>query len=294
MSNIVLPPSPKSDANSPEVVCLSFTPAAQEVAPIFVPFLSTAVSYAVGAITDHVGKAIEYEANRYKASYTSRASGFLLRKLDSGEVRLNIQGFTLSRYHGDTAKIGCPLEGTNNSDLTARFEAQVYDPSQLYVSTDKRQLKIIPTAFSLKRTKSKLAYPRPYYPWTWWLYFDSSSRKIDMDIQVTLTTIGQQNNGRIGEVTLLRTDIPLGTIDMSRSVSFNAKALAHLASETTAIPALEPSESSGDFMPVNLTVTVIEASNLGDVLAKAADDARKSRGTVSEELLKALRIKEVK
>jgi hypothetical protein len=72
-----------------------------------------------------------------------------------------------------------------------------------------------------------------------------------------------------------------------------ARSLDHLATGWIALPQIEAPALAGakepiEFAPVDLEVTVMEANDLGDVIAKGAAKAEENKGDLAEKLLKAI------
>lgn len=117
---------------------------------------------------------------------------------------------------------------------------------------------------------------------------DSPRTKLDIDIQVAMSTVV---NNSLVEVT--RVDIPIGKVDLDKGVNMTEVQLARFATGYRPIPKAEKiPEGAGQFGPIDIIVTVIEANDLGDVIAKGATKVSDNKDQLSAKILQLLRIKE--
>ena len=297
IGDFAVPPHHNSEAESPDAVCVTFIPAKKEevaAALLLAPIAEAAAKFAI----DQTAKAIEKESKRYSVTYSGRTSDELFtvakvetttndagKSVDRAVPGLQIGGLRVTRLYGKgVEKSGCaaPLLGDPKPENVMDFEAV------LEVSAQKDAIRIVPTAFSMTKAKGKVAAPRPYVPWSWWMWLDSSRGKVDVDIQVDLSVIAMTKTGR-SPVDLGKFDVPIGKLSLDQPVSKNLRQLQHLASGWIPLPDIQaPATVGATYGPVDLIVTVIEADDLGDVIAKGAAKLEDNKDKAVTGLLSAL------
>jgi len=279
--NAMIPANSRSNADAPEVVCVSFPDAPREVAPLAIAAVVAPII--AGIVVDQVAKGLEEEAKRYKASYSGRASSYLLKvtPASSGaaaKVELVQKRMRIDRYHGNVSKEhGCPRDLSDalrttratqiESERAMSFEAE------MELGKNGEAIFITPTVFELKRTKSKVSAFR---------------NKVDVNVQVTLTTFVKDDKAT-KQADIAQVDFPIGKIELADSAK--PPAVRHLRSGWYFVP-LSPGSVSGSMPqfigPLNLTITVKEADDFGDVIGQGAKTVSENKAKIVEGLLKAL------
>lgn len=316
----MIPKAPHSDANAPEVVCVWFPDAPREILPA--SLLAVVAPIAIGFAVDQVSKGLEAEAKRYKASYSGRASSYLLKVSQAtgqtmtpaspapppsapgtpatlpppqstpvpppsplSKVELLHQKMRIDRYHGDVSKAhGCPanlsgperkLADAIKAERTMGFEAE------MELSSNLDAIRITPTVFELKDTKAKVSI---------------FNQNVDVNVQVTLSTLVKENkDGAAKQADIAQIDFPVGKLKLSDDIK--PPSLSQLRSSWYAVPRLTlppPPDDPSKFAvvgPLNLTITVMESNDFGDVIGQGAKLVSDNKTKIVDELLKALGLK---
>jgi len=311
LGDVVIPPHPKSAATDPELICLILKPPKEEEVrppdgflPLVVPGVATAVAVIGGVLIDQAGKAIKTEGERYKASYSARTTDFLLKATKPGaRPTLNIKSITLVRYYGKDTPMNWGCKDPPSGDYKAlTFEAEFLTflpkyplPKEKEKNQDQLQdhglLQLQATGLSLARTKAKVPSPRWFLPWSWWMFFDRSAQKIDINANVAMTVMAQEKkDSEIKPVDLMRVDLPLGKRNLDDKTDWKVD---HIASGWIAAPQFDTSGLAAGqlFAPVTITVTITETDELGDPIGEASKKVSENKEKILAELLKALGLK---
>lgn len=265
--DVLVPPHKNSNKTSPAIVCLKFvSPPEESVLPALA---------AVGGelLIAQATKGIEKESKRYKTTYSARTTGYLFRLeeiVNKGskayKFKQNVVGINISRKYGKAiSELGCEKaqKGQKKPEETLSFNAEIN------YSAAKDAIKIKPTSFKFSSSKAKVADGAIwYYPWTWWMVFDSSPGKVDLNIQIEITIFGTEKS------TTATIDFPMGKIDLDKIQPKKGWFFDQIESGWIPLPKMDPSkflnEEKDDleYAPINIKVTIIEANDLGDVIAK--------------------------
>lgn len=212
--------------------------------------LAEAVPIVIGLVQEGVA----VESRRYSATYSSRIP-VLLYQCRARKPDARIQALRFLRRDPEGREL-------LRLDVAIRLTD---DASALYLE---------PLAFRVSRTRSKVAFAS-WWPWHWpaslvwalWFAADRDIAMVDFNAQVRVDAIAEQKQQRV-VFTVGTADIPLGR-----------KAIWKLAEETSLagaprsawmpLPKLDCAKN-GAALPATFTVTVMEANDLGDVIARGA------------------------
>lgn len=272
IADLVVWPHDRSNIREKELVCLE-PELVPETAPALL-FLGPVVEAAAGLLLDQAAKAIERESKRYKATYSARLPERLLTWQAQDQARLRVGAMAFRRYAGPGAPTACGGE-SDKALLTFKVALETTSTGDA--------IRLIPHEFSIKGTKAKVA---------------ALDADVEVNVQVAVAGVAQGKEGA-ATVDFGRADFPMGKIKLGemaggKAVVKTADDLKHLASPWFALPAFRQPKTMADFAPVTFTVTVIEANDLGDVIAKGGTTLAEQRAKIVEELLKALGLKEKK
>lgn len=281
LGNFVVPAHPLSSHRTkgrPTLAFLQDPPGSATRA--FVPSVSQLES-AVGYVVRGVERAIESESKRYRATYSARVSGNLCRATEGSPPSPTTCWLHFER----------PSEvGEASFSFVARLECTVGGDA----------LRVIPESARFRRSKSKVAAPsfRSLWPNYWlasvvllpWSWFDRDLTRVDTSVRITLEAVVRGRNALVGAV-----DLPLGKIDLSEvsddGRKFSPSELKGLASPYLALPTRGDGKGLSS-LPLNVTVTVTESNDLGDVIGRAATRLAERRDDLSERLLQLLPARE--
>lgn len=256
-------PHQNSGVRNNELVCLYASVPMGFLPP---PLLAPIVGAGAGFLIDQTAKAIDRESKRYKATYSARLSDYLLYHIKSDQTTQRVTGFRLVRYAGTPKVDQCQNVGDGSPEPTLIFDAD------FEMSMNLEAIRIVPTHFSMNKAKAKVS---------------AMGGELQVNVQVTLSAVAQTKDGS-GLVNIAQIDYPMGTINLNERIDRTRSQLTHLASGWYALPSFKQPRENGKFVPFTLTVTVIEADDLGDVIAKGATTLAEQRSKILPELLKAL------
>jgi hypothetical protein len=300
--NVVIPPHPNSYQGFPDKVCVTLEDAPRESL-----FAGAAASVIIEAASKfavkQVSKAIDKESKNYSSTYSGRDASELIQvkketrketKKDGSIIEssvfkagLAVNGISVKRIIGSAAKQGCQADDLSKDDIAIEFRALIE------LSTQADALEIIPTYFEMHKAKAKVRAPRWYYPWSWWMYFDE--KKVDVNIQILLSVIAESKKSGRTEIVIANRDFPMGKIDLTEGKKISEEDdLISLRSGWNPIPKLSfPDNITNEITlvgPLNLTVTIMESDDFGDVLAKGSAKLTEHEDDIVEAILKRLSI----
>jgi len=234
------------------------------------------VAQAAAIALKQLERAIDKESKRYKATYSARESGILC-SFENGVAVPEIDSIVFDRKAKEKDK---EVEGT-----TFSLDVQV--------TPDCSAILLTPTDFKQSKAKSKVAWAS-LYPWQWpatiiwapWYLADRSIGKVDTNIQVTIDAIATDKNKERKLFQIGTLDFPMGKRPIQKLTSTN---LPTGSLNPGYLPLPYVKEQPGkSFLPVNVTVTVMEANDLGDVIAKGSDRLKAKEDDLISALKKKL------
>lgn len=152
----------------------------------------------------------------------------------------------------------------------------------------------------IESVRSKVA-DSSWYPWHWpsslvilpWKLIDSDVSKVDLNIQVNLDVIAKSPKDAVQLIKVGSFDFPIGKVSM-KDLEQGPKVFEDLGefdSGFLPLPSAEKETTDGkrsvvkaDQIPFNLTVSVIESNDLGDVIGKGLEKFREKRPELEEKL----------
>ena len=281
----VIPKHKDSEVGAPDLVCVT-TPGVTAESPAI---LALVAPIAIGFAVDQAVKGMEVESDRYKCSYSGRATPHLLKvtqEKDGQPPKVEVYAHTLriSRYHGQFANSkGCPSDqtGEDRQEVAEKIEQNkvMEFEAALKLNPSKELLTITPTRFLLHKTKAKVSW------------FHSV---VDVNAQITLSTFvaeDHQGQKKSQQADLAQVDFPIGKVDLSedRSVALNQLKSAYIA-----LPIINYSSSGVSVdkprlvLPVNVTMTIMESDDFGDVIAKTSKTINDNKQKIVEGALKSI------
>lgn len=281
----VIPAHSKSKKESPSVVCVTIgNVPVPTAAPAIVAALAPVI---VGVFVDQVIKGLEQESKAYTASYSGRSSSHLYRRSAGSDPSQHARDLTIIRYFGQDATDCAPPEPKQDKVKLSEFAARI---QLIQGDGDYRMIQLVPTRFQLEGTKAKVSAFRS---------------QVDINAQVTLASFVARKSGSatpeaIERVELIKADFPIGRVDLDRPVSMTEAQLAHLKTDLVPLPMVTlggapPGGGQGAaaqrlslFLPVNATMTIMEADDFGDVIGDTAKKLSENRQKVLEGILKTL------
>jgi hypothetical protein len=285
----LVPAHPNSLKRSQEVVCVRGLPApadSEQITAAAVPaVIASAAIGLVGFAVDQFAKALDDEATRYKATYSGRTASHLLlveRSTSTEKVSPFVARVVVARYLGEKQ---CPNDLLRDSpSMAMRFIADIEladtqtVPGPAHFLT---ALKMIPAEFSVRFSKAKVAA--------------SGDGAIDMAVQVTLTTFVVDEKGAVRPTDVAKIDFPMGKVALPSGEAqtiLTRDHLRHLESTWQPLPALKTPilGAAGKFKVglLNISATVIESDDLGDLIAKGARGIAENRARLVEAILDVL------
>ena len=230
----------------------------------------TLVPLAIKALT----KTVEKEAKKYSATYSARDSGLLIDTIGANPGTI-------------TQKISCLsfVRTVKGRGKAAKDEPVMGFLAKLEVSEPiySEGFRVVPIYYRIERTKSKVAgiskdKIRSFlFPWMgvyWvWSRVDSDLNKVDVAMKINLRAIRNKKEGRVN-VPLREIDVPLGKIEMGEgAVTRGEDKLRTARTGYIPMPNLGPSQRT---VPLDITISVVEKNDLGDVIGKQANKLKKS------------------
>jgi hypothetical protein len=317
IGDAVIPPHERSLTKSGTKVCARLLTGKAETFAL-APILSVAVDKALELSI----AAIKSESKRYDATYSARDNSELLQLVHKGKshkISQRVSSFSVYYLFGAAAKMKCDANFIDQKEIDNKSETRIKthsDPvkkslkrkirkeetlaeyerkgvamkfeATIELSTRKNAIKIIPTEFMMIRSSSKVPGTRWYYPWSFWTLLAPSVQKVDVVLKTRISGI-VDDKGKRKEEMFVNMDIPFGKVDLNHGVFLKKVDLKHLVTGWSVFPQVKAPKTDGPFLPVNLTVTFIESSDLGDVIAKGAAQLEKNqdaiKGKINEYLI---------
>ena len=238
------------------------------------------IAEGVGFVVEQVAKGVQVESERYAATYSARTSGVLYRFVDDGGVLKLAPG--LSRFTFQRP-------GADDEDNVATFVAEVQ------LSENAEAMLVVVESFDLKKTKSKVAGGWSLVPWQWpaslivtlWGFADDSIYEVDVNVQVSIDVIvAEGTSGRkilhVGTV-----DFPMGRRPVGKLWSEDEELRGSLTSGWLPLPQVDKVADTA--VLVNLTVTLVEDNDMGDVIAKGAVKLSEKKADIVAKVIEALK-----
>ncbi len=301
VGNVLIPTHPRSALQGDKyVLTVGITPSPLTKAADGAPTSAVAVAKggpgaalavaAVDFVLDEVQKGIEKEAKRYSATYSARTKTqlSLSAAVTPTSTKFEVIGspkWLLEAKRGDALALSADIHW--NQDGSAFY--------------------IVPTKFSFSGAGSKIASAGlPYsliMPWRWPAMLSVGVLKIfgqdkyfkpDVNIQLQVEALTAGKSSTLGVV-----DFPMGKVSLGTDyilTTNNVKTsgdlrLASLESPWLPMPALQAKQGGDIIVPLNITLTVMEANDLGDVIAKGAEKAKEKKEDAAKSILEKLGIK---
>ena len=148
-------------------------------------------------------------------------------------------------------------------------------------------LRIVPKEFAVRFTKAKVSWFK---------------NKVDMAVQMTLTTLLADETGVIRQADIAKADFPLGKLTLPRGGAetvLKENELRHLISGWHQLPMLKtplvPADK-GTFKVglLNISATVVESDDLGDVIAKGSKAVSDNRDKLIDAILNGIGLRQPK
>lgn len=252
-----IPGNENSLVTEHEFLCLTPIVEKEEAALaslVLTPLVKNLADYAY----DSMVGAIEQESKLYKATYSARLPEKLLfysarsdtiggRTVKTESTKQRLKGFVFSRYAGDSRLSSCPTDDSIRpaASFTVHLEVDPVDSV----------LRLVPKRFAYTQSKAKVA--------AW-------DHRLDVNVQVTISAIVADKDGKRSSVDIVKADFPMGRTPIGTDFVREGPRLPNTQSGWFPVPAFAAPASNGAFGPVTVHVTVMEADNLGDVLARGA------------------------
>jgi hypothetical protein len=262
---------------------------------------AAAAGLAVKLILDQTERAISLEAEKYSQTYSARTSGIIQTEVIGGQKvgdlgscdpkdknKRNsclLTGFKFER----NINTRCQNETRNAITVEGAFD---YSPNGEAILI---KLKSV----DLKYTKSKVA-GCSLAPWHLpasvvvglWRLFDSEATEVDLNVQISLDAVGLGQGGVPSLIKLGTFDFPLGKFSLDRLKkrenleNFNT---GYIPLPKTVVDKVTNSKISNPILPINLTVSVMESNELGDVIGKGVESFRENKQKAGEMLVERIR-----
>jgi len=263
----LLPKNESSLITEHEVLCLETRKSPDEAAVASL-LLAPLVKAGAGFAIDKLSGAIETESKLYKATYTARLPEKLLTVTPDSKIRLKFDEITLSRFAGDPKVTSCA--NTASAKPAMRFTVQLNpDPAE-------GNFRLTPKELEYRQSRAKIA--------AW-------DNKLDVNVQLQIVALAADKDGKKSSTEVAKVDFPLGRVPVGTEYKASPDQLRPLASGWFALPSFTK-PAAGNFGAVTLTLTVMEADNLGDVLARGAKSVRDDKEKLVEKLLEKLDLKD--
>ena len=220
-------------------------------------------------VVEGLKKAVEVESKRYDATYSARGAALLYTKTGT-TVTPEVDGLTLTRW------VNVTEDGQEKQVKALEFDLA------MEISQDGSALKLNPQAFELRYAQGKVAFPS-IFPWHWvssilwapWFVADPTIADVDVSIQVRLEAIAQDKKGAVKTIDLGAVEFPMGK---SRIYDLPQKRGANQFGGAGPLWVPLPALDGDCRLPINVTVTVVESNDLGDVIAHAEALLDKAEG----------------
>jgi len=274
----LIPASKNSGVVDNELLCMEPMVTVDEAAAAAF-LIAPVVRQLAGFLIDQTADAVDREAKHYKATYSARAADELFvyrtRRDAKGALQAvkqqRLTGFRFARFAGGSALADCAAARKSKASAAMSFEA-AFDIS------DGGSLKIRPTSFTYDKARAKVA------PW---------ASGLDVNVQVSVSVATLSGDGVKGSAEIGRADFPMGKMRLGADIRRDEVRLSHLVAGWYPLPDFAlPGIAGSTFGPISVMVTVIEADELGDVLAKGAKSLRGKKAKLVEKLLKELESEE--
>ncbi|MCH7651005.1 MAG: hypothetical protein IIA63_07585 [Nitrospinae bacterium] len=292
IGNFFIPPHPNSDGNDQERVCLYLdkpellTPDGD--AKALVGVAAVGVTAIAGLLIDRVAEGIEQESSRYKSSYSARNLDNLYKK-EQNQVLRKFTELNLVRFEGQKiVKDTCnDLRGKSKEDLK---RLDLVKSLELTIEITKHSItsayELKPTKLRLKKTKAKVSDTRWYLPWTWWMYLDKSTGKIDMIATVSISIVVKAKEVAKTQ-DIIKVDLPL-LKKASLDENFENFEIKDISSGWFMLP--DADFSATQSVPVTVNVTITESDDIGDTIGKVAKKVSENKETVVNFIHKEFKI----
>ncbi len=252
--------------------------------------VASARDEAVSFFYDALQKALEDESKRYEATDSARGSG----KLINGGGLIFARSSTKSGHEALPVTRGVVVGKSNDNvapfpnGVTTVFEAKFEDAGD-------GGIRIVPTHFMMKRAKAKVPVAHGHSlarPWQWpvalYLLFkggdESPVGSVDVNLQITIQEAsGAKPQLQLGKTAVHTVDFPLGKIKMSDLESTNGAVLniARLEKSRSRILPINTGSS------VNITVTLVESNELGDIIGKEAQRLKDNKDDYLKRIIRS-------
>lgn len=275
----ILPGNENSQIADNEFVCLQPVVAIDEaaMAPLL---LAPLVKSAAGFLIDKAAGAIEQESKLYQATYSARLPEKLLYyqkrsdQMPDGKVitteshKSRLKGFKFARFAGDSKLSECPANFSKDAEMSFEADLEIEEGNVLHIK---------PRQFTFNRSKAKVP--------AW-------GQIVDVNVQVTISALAADKDGKKGLVEVARVDFPMGKTAVGKGTVRDEKWLRQFAAGWYPLPGFAAPSAPGPYGPIVVMVTVMEANDLGDVLAKGAKSLRDDKEKLVDKLLKELDLKD--
>jgi hypothetical protein len=243
-------------------------PEVTAVAGISTALLAEAVPIVIGLVQQGVA----VESTRYAATYSSRTPALLYQcRAKKPDPRIHALRFLRKDPKGrELLRLDVAIHLTR-------------DASALYLE---------PLAFRVSKTRSKVAFAS-YWPWHWpaslvwalWFAADRDIAVVDFNAQVRVDAIAEEKQQRV-VFSVGSADIPLGRKPIWRLEGDTPLAGAP-PSAWMPLPKLDCA-MNGVALPATFTVTIMEANDLGDVIAQGAAKFREKQDAIARRIQQSL------
>jgi hypothetical protein len=296
IGNFIIPAHSNSEAKDPDAVCISLNTEPQE-SPVALAL--PLAKFGAKLLVEQAAKAIKKESERYSSTYSARYSNNLFIVKNSGKDNdgndilgpgLQWKEIQVTRFYGIGEKDGKKVEPQCGIETEKVMEFK----ANIDISAQKDAIRFIPVSFYMSKSKSKVAAPSPWKPWSWWMWLDNSRGKTDVNIQLSMSLIVTTKEGR-KQVNLGRFDVPIGKISLDKETIKDRGVLGNLSSNWIPLPEIiipTNSKVNDVFGSVDIQVTVMEADDLGDVIAKGAAKTEENNENIAAGILKIFGLNE--
>jgi hypothetical protein len=289
MGNVLIPHHDNSMVDQNVLVCFKTTRPGDSVPP----FIAAIPGKAVDLLIAEVAKGIEKESERYKATYSGRNIGvFSLRESELLFITFETP-----------APKGCgelqDVQWDNNISSSIGEMKDWPAVNNVFIvkilAASSRAIRLVPQYVALKTSKSKVAWATSPYPWHWpaaivwgpWYLFDRDIAKVDTNVQISLKAVATDEKTGNKLVDMGTVDFPLGKRLISDPFFKEKESLESLGSGWIPLPPYDP-KAANPIIPMDITVTVIESNDLGDVIAKGATQFKEKKDDIGDSIKRYL------
>lgn len=241
-------------------------------------------------VVDQAVKTAETEAKKYNAVYSARTSDYF--NSTNGGTNETIQTIIVERKCSTNTVFKFAM--TLVPDLTNGV------------------FRIRPEQVVINKTASKNFAPGlprewkdlwQYAPWKWpgniisivWWGLDDSISKVDFNVHVVIESIGFNEKHEGKNNVLCALNFPLGKRNIGdiaiglNDIRNNMKTSQLSTIDSGFIPLRDPGTNVLDkAMPLNVTVTVTEGNDLGDIIGKGATELSKNKDSIVKKIVEAV------